>query len=75
MSSRFDFLLLRGAFAAVLGLCVTVGAVSQAIGFRGEVVLHEGRVTIVPAPEPALQCALDAETGARMDGRTPRRRS
>ena len=61
MSPRFDSLLLRGVFGAVLGLAVLAGAASQAFGFRGELVLHEGRLTIVPAAEPVVLCAIDAD--------------
>lgn len=60
MSHRFDSLLLRGVFGVALGVAAIAGAVGQAVDFRGELVLHEVRVQRVPAPEPVLECAMQA---------------
>lgn len=73
MSSRFDSLLLRGIFGAVLGLAAMVGAGTQAAGFRGELVLADGRVTLVPAPEPVIQCAMETQDESSLATSTARR--
>jgi hypothetical protein len=74
MSHRFDSLLLRGCFGAVLGLAAIVGATTHAVGLEGELVLHEGRLMLVPPAKPILQCALETERESLVDARTERSR-